>query len=160
MPRQRKTLGGDKAQPAVPVAGQEYGMGVQQMQMQKAMPMPQVQSGPRAVGDQVVTSAQQGAQSAGAAVVQAHAPMGPDGIAATHAAAMQAAQGHADQTGILTLPTQRPNEPVTAGLTRGPGPGPEALGIVHGSPAGDILRRLTASTGDPMFAELARRAGA
>jgi len=29
--------------------------------------------------------------------------------------------------GILTGPTQAPNEPVTAGIARGPGPGPEAL---------------------------------
>lgn len=29
----------------------------------------------------------------------------------------------------LTAPTQRPNEPVTAGAASGPGPGPEALGI-------------------------------
>lgn len=37
----------------------------------------------------------------------------------------------------LTAPTQRPNEPVTAGLSVGPGPGPEAnvgvgsAGMVH-----------------------------
>lgn len=30
--------------------------------------------------------------------------------------------------GQLTAPTDRPGEPVTAGLASGPGPGPEALG--------------------------------
>jgi hypothetical protein len=30
--------------------------------------------------------------------------------------------------GTLTAPTSRPNEPVTTGLTRGPGAGPEAIG--------------------------------
>lgn len=29
----------------------------------------------------------------------------------------------------LTAPTQRPNEPLTAGMATGPGPGPEVLGI-------------------------------
>lgn len=29
----------------------------------------------------------------------------------------------------LTAPTSRPNEPVQAGLSTGPGPGPEALGV-------------------------------
>ena len=28
---------------------------------------------------------------------------------------------------MLTDPTQRPNEPITAGLPSGPGPGPEAI---------------------------------
>lgn len=30
----------------------------------------------------------------------------------------------------LTAPSQRPNEPVQAGLATGPGPGPEALGAM------------------------------
>ena len=29
----------------------------------------------------------------------------------------------------LYAPTQKPDEPITAGITRGPGPGPEVLGI-------------------------------
>lgn len=40
----------------------------------------------------------------------------------------------------LDAPTARPDEPVTAGLTQGPGPGPEALGA---APApDDTLSRL------------------
>jgi hypothetical protein len=30
----------------------------------------------------------------------------------------------------LFAPTERPDEPITAGITRGPGPGPEILGAV------------------------------
>lgn len=30
----------------------------------------------------------------------------------------------------LFAPTERPDEPITAGITRGPGPGPEVLGAV------------------------------
>lgn len=29
----------------------------------------------------------------------------------------------------LFAPTQKPDEPITSGITRGPGPGPEALGV-------------------------------
>ncbi len=32
----------------------------------------------------------------------------------------------------LTAPSERPNEPVQAGLPLGPGPGPEALGAMDG----------------------------
>ena len=36
--------------------------------------------------------------------------------------------------GDLHRPTDRPNEPVTAGLASGPGPGPEALGLGNHAP--------------------------
>lgn len=48
----------------------------------------------------------------------------------------------------LSAPTQRPDEPVTAGAALGPGPGPEALGVAGMGPAGayvtgvDALRQL------------------
>lgn len=41
----------------------------------------------------------------------------------------------------LNGPTQRPNEPITAGLPVGPGPGPEVLGLGAGS-AGGLSRVL------------------
>lgn len=75
-----------------------------------------------------------------------------------HEAALAAASQYADQTGILKGDTTRPNEPITAGLSRGPGPGPEALGLTNGSPTGDLFRRLSAATGDPFFADLAAKA--
>lgn len=40
----------------------------------------------------------------------------------------------ADMVPNLADPTQRPNEPVTAGLSVGPGPGPEALGPMPPAP--------------------------
>lgn len=45
----------------------------------------------------------------------------------------------ADQVPNLSDPTMRPQEPVTAGLSVGPGPGPEALGPMPPGPA-DPLR--------------------
>lgn len=41
--------------------------------------------------------------------------------------------------GAFSRPTERPGEPVTAGLPSGPGPGPEVLGS---GPPGEGLRRL------------------
>jgi hypothetical protein len=35
----------------------------------------------------------------------------------------------------LYAPSQRPDEPITAGIAMGPGPGPEVLGINSGVPA-------------------------
>jgi len=35
------------------------------------------------------------------------------------------------QLGPLNAPTQRPSEPITAGLNSGPGPGPEAVGMAQ-----------------------------
>lgn len=51
-------------------------------------------------------------------------------------------------------PTERPNEPVTAGLPTGPGPGPEALGPLgqptqQGVTAGGLLSRMAASPDAP-----------
>ena len=54
----------------------------------------------------------------------------PPGPAALAEAAFAAAQAAPDiGAGLLSGPSRRPNEPVTAGLSTGPGPGPEALGL-------------------------------
>jgi hypothetical protein len=122
------------------VAPQTYGQGVEQQQLNMALPTPNMQTG-----------------APTGAVAMPEAPM-PEQYSQDQV--MAAATGLADQTGLLNRDTTRPQEPITAGLSRGPGPGPEALGVVQGTPAGDMLRRLSASTGDPYFAELARKAQA
>jgi hypothetical protein len=75
--------------------------------------------------------------------LQAQAPMSATRLggnapapSALAAAAQQGAQqqgGMAQQVTPLTAPTQRPNEPVTAGAPMGAGAGPEALGIQPGA---------------------------
>lgn len=45
--------------------------------------------------------------------------------------------------GPFTRPTERPNEPLTAGLPIGPGPGPEAIGGAP-NPQGDVEAQLLA----------------
>ena len=71
--------------------------------------------------------------------LQAQAPMSASSIQGqkmtpsqvAQAASNGQSQGQAQQMPVtpLTAPTQRPNEPVTAGSPLGAGPGPEALGI-------------------------------
>ena len=102
--------------------------------------------------------------------LQAQAPMGatPDLSKPTPAAAMQpqgqAQQGQpGQQLTPLTAPTQRPNEPVTAGAPAGAGPGPEALNL----PAPDVSQYQTAkeqiqamaasATASPALKQLASR---
>lgn len=145
MPRTAKrprTLSGAPAQPISATPGQMYGAGVEQMQLQRAMPAPNLAQGPTAP---VV------APGPAPAPVEAQAP--PPSFDQV----LAQAQGMRDQTGLLSAPTTRPQEPVTAGLTRGPGGGPEMLQMQRGTPAGDAMRRLSAATGDPFFAELAAR---
>jgi hypothetical protein len=71
--------------------------------------------------------------------LQAQAPMSASSIQGqkitpsqvAQAASNGQSQGQAQQMPVtpLTAPTQRPNEPVTAGSPLGAGPGPEALGV-------------------------------
>jgi hypothetical protein len=71
--------------------------------------------------------------------LQASAPMAatpsakPVSATAVNQAASAPAQGAPAQTLTpLNAPTQRPNEPVTTGLTNGPGAGPSILGMPQG----------------------------
>lgn len=65
--------------------------------------------------------------------------------------------------GPLHAPTQRPNEPITAGLPSGPGAGPEALGLPAPDPVVNTLRGIYARYPNPEIAallqEATRRAG-
>lgn len=54
-------------------------------------------------------------------------PQGPPQV--DPQAALAAASGYNPTGPTLSDPTQNPNEPVTAGLASGPGPGPEALNM-------------------------------
>jgi hypothetical protein len=50
----------------------------------------------------------------------------------------------ADEVPNLTDPTARPAEPVTAGLSVGPGPGPEAVGPMPPSPSDPVRQAVQA----------------
>lgn len=149
MPRKRKTQTGMAAQPIQAVPGTGYGQGIKQEMLARQMPAPNVRAG--AVAPQSVPMRPEASPVAAPApqpVVQA-APQRPD--------LMAIAQQLRGQAGLLERPTQRPNEPVTAGLNMGPGPGREALAQPYGSPLADMMMQLARATGDPYFTDLAQR---
>lgn len=154
MPRQRKTMSGAKAQPLSTTPAAYYGQGVENRQMQRAMPAPQAT---RPAARPQPAGRTQPAQPAPQTPQPQQAPPAPP--APDFGALLAAAGGLKNHTGLLTAETLRPNEPITAGLTRGPGPGPKALTQRTGTPSGDLFRRLTELTGDASFAELARKVG-
>ena len=96
-------------EPISTVPGQGYGDAAAQQAAQRAIP----------ISAQPVANAPQPT----AAVPSA----GGGGVPGGASAASPAAGPYAGELTPLTAPTQRPNEPVTAGLPVGPGPGPEAL---------------------------------
>lgn len=75
---------------------------------------------------------------------------------------LAAASAMAPPGGTMSGPTQRPNEPVTAGLTSGPGPGPEILGIGQPGPGGlaQTLQAAADASGSGLLATLAAQASA
>jgi hypothetical protein len=65
-----------------------------------------------------------------------------------------------DDLGPFAGPTRRPNEPITAGITRGPGPGPERLATYRPpEPVQTPLQRLNKKLNDPFLADLIARGG-
>lgn len=137
MPRKRQTMSGADAQNIKSVPGQRYGEGKEQQALQQAMPAPDLAS-PEF--------------SAGPPTFPGMPPAAPTAIDP------MAVQGFLNQTkpNLLGM-TGRPDEPVTAGLASGPGPGPEVMR--NTAPIRRYLDQLTADTGNPKWRRLAERAG-
>ena len=78
--------------------------------------------------------------------MQAGARMGSPGPAAATPAAGAAGAAGVDPSGLTPLdaPTGRPEEPVTAGASAGPGVGPEAIGLGSGAERAADLQQLRA----------------
>lgn len=140
MPRRRKTYSGAPAQRVESVSGQRYGEGVEQAELQRAMPAPNLQAATPAASSPV--------PAAGAPAPASAA----DAWAAQLAAARQTAGA-----GLMNAPSGRSNEPVTAGLPIGPGPGPEMLQPVAMSSTRVFFEQVARLTGNPYFSELGRR---
>lgn len=135
MPRgkPRTTQAGDPAQKIASVPGQRYGEGVDQQAMQRAMPAPDMQAA---------------TAPSPAAPVTPMPPVDPMAIQdylGAHNPAMLAG-------------TQMPDQPVTAGLSRGPGPGPSAIAGPR-TPTSRWLMRMAEDTGNPKWKRLAEQAG-
>jgi hypothetical protein len=103
--------------PAAAASGQTYGKRSKQMAAQRALPMA------RPATDAVPVASPQAATPA---------PQGPPAPAVMPG-----------QVVPLTAPSQRPDEPVTAGLPLGAGAGPEALGPLAGA-SNDVAMELRA----------------
>lgn len=122
--------GAPAPEPITTVPGQGYGQAAAEKTAQRAIP---VQGTPVASTPQAPQGGGGAAASASLAPPQAP-PVTPGSLVG------------------LDAPTQRPNEPVTAGLPSGPGPGPEALtgvgsaGQVHAKVA-DLLGNLARQPG-------------
>lgn len=126
--------------PALP-----YGEGEQQAQNAKIVPLPST----RHAQDPARLP-----QAPAPQPVQGGAPPQPNRMQA----ALQAAQAFPSPGMGLLGQTSRPGEPVTHGLSVGPGAGPEVLRYPTGTTA-TLFTQLAIATGDPWFAELARKAG-
>lgn len=87
------------------------------------------------------TYGQAGAQLSAQQAMPMGAQPGPSGPPPAPSAGPPVAPG---SLGAFDGPTQRPNEPVTAGADAGPGPGSEILGLPSTQPNPDIERILPA----------------
>lgn len=140
----RTDLNANKNLPARVATNQTYGKAQQQLQAQRTVPM--------APGPGILTRP---------GTVQA-SPAPPSG---TMPGVPSPAPGMAPGAmGPLNRPTERPGEPVTAGINQGAGPGTEALppGLMQGNAnrLSDTLSSLARSSGSPALAQLAARAAA
>lgn len=136
MPRgkQRMTQSGEPAQKIASVPGQRYGEGIDQQAMQQAMPAP----------DMVKATA----PSPSAPAVIPSPPVDP----------MMVQEYLASNNPGMLGGTMRPDEPVTAGMSTGPGPGQSAIAGPK-SPASRWLMRMAEDTGNPKWRRLAEQAG-
>ncbi len=137
MPRVRKTASGAAAQPVEAFSGQEYGKGVAQEKMQRAMPVPSE-----------VSSAQ-----------TVNPPTGPVSAPGRPPTDLnQLRESLAGIGGILNQPDDRPDIPFTQMLDD-----PQSmmnLNVMRSvNKTGEIMRELSRRTGDSTFADLAAKAG-
>lgn len=138
-PGSKRTQSGAPAATPAPMVNAPYGEGERAIESQRRTPVPDYSQGTAAAGPP-------------GAPPSAPAPAPGDRLQA----ALLAAKGMAPPTNLLTMPTQRPGEPITSGLRIGAGPGPEVLH--SGDRAVRTLRMLAEVTADPSFANLAELA--
>jgi len=131
---QRTDLNKPATQPIQVAPSAQYGQGVQQLQSQQAIPLPNNNALP--------STANQAVQQQQAAATVPAGPM-------------------PGELGGLQDPSQRPNEPVTHGALSGPGGGPEVLqtGLPMNS-VSQMLSSLAQTSNSADLAVLAQAAGA
>jgi hypothetical protein len=146
VPRAKKTLAGGQGQPVQSISGQTYGEGVQQEQLQKTMPAPQL-ANPQT--QPTVPSPQQQETPTPSAPMQEQPKMSLDDM-----------KGMLSNVGgQLYQPDDQPSVPFNTGLATGPFPSLNAYGASPSFKQGEFMRRLSRETGNPIFSELAMKAG-
>lgn len=120
-------------QPVRSPTGQQYGRAQATEQAQRAMPLPQTNRQP---------------------VLPPRAPVRD--AQSDFVQALEDAKAMRFEETPLNAETALRDEPITAGLPIGAGPGPEVLGMRQVSPpVAEALGRLAQATGDPALADLA-----
>ena len=127
---------------------QAYGQSGEQMAAQHQVPIPDMR------GTSAPSSPASGPSGGGAGVPPGNGVAVPQQLPPNP---YEIAAGIPAGPPSLGAPTQRPFEPLTAGLATGPGPGPEIL-PGNGDRVATVYEKLAAATGDPRIAELAARA--
>ena len=141
MPRKRpRTRTGEEPQNVKSVPGQRYGEGVEQQALQRAMPAPDVTGNvpsPQLPNEPIVGPGGQG-------------PLGDPAMLTEYLGA---------NNPNLFAGSQRPDEPITSGLSTGPGPDQQVLSMGRTTtPIGRFFERLATETGDPRWRHLQERA--
>ena len=150
MPRAKKTLAGGQGQASQVIKGQTYGEGVQQQALQATMPAPQANTGVRVPTAQLSTQTQQSAPNVVTGSTSTQQSQGPD-----MGALMAQLKG---MGGLLRAPDDQPNTPFTSGLPSGPQTNSMTSTMPFINRTGQLMRDLSAQTGDPIFANLAAKA--
>lgn len=147
MPRKSKTktLSGQPGQTPVAPRGGPYGAGERALESQRRAPIPDYAAS--------ASGSTPGLSPGSPGVESALPPQAPGDRLQQ---AMMTAQQMAPPQNMLTMPSQRPSEPLTAGLPIGAGPGTEVLNT--GDSVVRTLRMLADITADPSFNLLAEQA--
>lgn len=138
-------------------SGGPYGSGVAQRELDRTMPAPAIEERFHPNPAAQALGAAAGAPPHKGGSYQPGDDTSAGAFRASPEQLLAAAQAMKGRAGLLAQPSNRPNEPVTAGLPGGPGPGPEAMQMRTTSPGIELMRNLTQWTGDPYFARLVER---
>lgn len=98
------------------------------------------------------------AAAAPAAPAQPPAQIPPQTLDPVDPTLLQLAQQFDPGITPLDAPSQRPGEPITAGLSTGPGPGPEIFdNVTRAQRAASVLRMMAYTSGTNRYADIADR---
>ena len=157
MPRRGK---GSRRQPARTPTGLPYGESQDSIRAQQVIPLPDNRSGGPGPPPQDIQVPPAGASAPAATppAVGAAPTVGTQPAVPPEQLIAQALQAQGAAPVPLGAPTQRPSEPITAGLPFGPGPNQVPVSTPRRNLAAESLEAIAAATGDTELLQLAIRA--